>query len=303
MNQTLLVLLTLLALVALNVVPLVLNAKHLREHGKPLLAPRWGVWQLLYVAEAVLMVLLFLSTFYFVGLSIVAKLLGITLDRVTKSIAENNFGDRQALILFFLPATVIQNIAFFLVPAATVVGFYGTKLREIGLPALPRRRDVIAGLALGVLFLLVSGGIGFGLEQLAKQFDQVPAVKAMLDYEQTNPVAKMTSTLQSAGPAGLFWGLLAVGIAAPFGEEMLFRGFALNVLSRRFGGMWGIVLSALLFAAPHTYSPIGLSVIFLMGLALGYVYRTSGSLWTVIFIHAVNNSAQILYVYFAPAGA
>ncbi|MBC8134578.1 MAG: CPBP family intramembrane metalloprotease [Fibrella sp.] len=299
MYRTLLVVFALFAFVALHVAPFVLDAKHRREYGKPLLAPRWSVWHLFYGIEAVLIVLIFLCMFYYAGLGIVAQPFGIPLAKLTKAIQENNFADPQALTLFFLPATVIQNVAFFLVPAAIITGFYGTRLRDIGLPSLPPRRAVIAGLVLGVVTLLVSGVIGYGLEQLAKQYDHVPAVRAMLEYERTNPVAKMATTLKAAGPAGLFWGLLAVGVAAPIGEEMLFRGFALNSLSRRFGGGWGVVLSALLFAAPHTYSPIGLSVIFLMGLALGHVYRVSGSLWTVILIHAVNNSVQIIYVYFA----
>lgn len=243
------------------------------------------------------MVLVVMCTIYVIGLAIVAKPMGVSMTKLLKAIAESNFGDPQALIFFFLPATVIQNIAFFIVPAAIIVLFYKTRLRDIGLPALPPRRAVIAGLSLGVVCLLVAGGLGYGLEQLAKQFEYIPAVKAMLLYEQTNPVAKMVTTLKEAGPAGFFWGLLAVGIAAPIGEEMLFRGFALNTLARRFGGGWGVVLSALLFAAPHTYSPIGLSIIFLMGLALGHIYRVSGSLWTVILIHAVNNSTQILLVY------
>lgn len=295
MFQALLIVLALFAFVALHVVPFVLDAKHRREHGEPLIAPRWSVWHLLYGFEAVGMLLIVMSTFYYAGLGIIAKPLGVSMDRITAS----NFADPQALTLFFLPATVIQNVAFFVVPAAVIAGFYGEKLRDIGLPALPPRRAVINGLLLGVLTLLVAAGIGYGLELMAKQFDHVPAVKAMLEYERSNPVAKMAATLKQAGPAGLFWGLLAVGIAAPIGEEMLFRGFAMNTLARRFGDNWGIVLSALLFAAPHTYSPIGLSVIFLMGLLLGYVYRSTRSLWTVIIIHAVNNGVQILYAYFA----
>ncbi len=298
MHQTLLTILALFAFVALHVVPFLLDDRHRRETGKPLLAPRWSVWHLLYGVEAALLVLFVMCGVYFAGLAIVAKPLGISMAKVTQAITNNDFGDPRALTLFFLPATVLQNIAFFLVPAVIITGFYGVRLRDIGLTALPPRRAVIAGLLLGVVTLLVSGGIGYGLEVAAKQFDHIPAVKAMLEYEQTNPVAKMATGLKTAGPAGLFWGFLAVAVAAPIGEEMLFRGFALTTLSRRFGANWGLVLSALLFAAPHTYSPIGLSVIFLMGLFLGHVYRVGGSLWTVILIHAVNNGVQILWAYF-----
>ena len=292
-------LICLLLFAALHIAPFLADSEHRRKHGKPLLAPTWSVWHLLYAGEAILLLLLLMTGVYYVALTAVAYPLGLSVDRITTAISASNFADPVALVWFFLPATVLQNVAFFVVPATVIAGFYGTRLRDIGLPPTPPRRAVVAGLLLGVVFLLASGAIGYALESVAKQFDHVPAIHAMLKYEATNPVAQMATTLRTAGVAGLFWGFLAVAVAAPLGEEMLFRGFAQGVLAKRFGAGAGVVLSALLFAAPHTYSPIGLAVIFMMGIALAHVYRVSGSLWTVIIIHAVNNGAQILFAYFS----
>lgn len=294
----LLVLPALLLLLALNIAPPIVAGQYRRDTGKPFLAPRWSVWHLLYVGETVLLLLLVLTAFYFVPLAVLAKPFGVSMPALTKAIAASDFANIPALLWFFLPATILQNVAFFVAPAATIAGFYNVRLRDIGLPALPPRRAVVAGLVLGVVFLLVSGGLGYGLETLARRFEYLPFVEAMLHVEKTNPVAQLAGALRKAGVAGLILGVLAVGVAAPLGEEMLFRGFAQNVLTRRFGAVVGVVGSALLFAAPHTYSLLGLSVIFLMGLGLAHIYRTGGSLWTCIIIHAVNNTVQIVLAYF-----
>ena len=293
-------LLAIALLSALNTVPFWYAGQYRRETGKPFFAPRWSVWHLLYVGEAVVFLILVMSAVYLVALTALAKPLGISMKSMMGAITEGNFADISALLWFFLPVTILQDVAFFAVPALAVAELYKTRLRDIGLPPVPPRRAVVAGLVLGVVFLLAASGIGSGLEAVARHFDYLPAVKAMLHTEATNPVAALASGLHKAGVAGLVLGFLAVAVAAPLGEEMLFRGFAQNVLTRRFGVVVGIIGSALLFAAPHTYSLLGLSVVFLMGLALAHIYRTGGSLWTCILIHAVNNGAQILLAYFAP---
>jgi len=287
---------------ASNIGPVVVDGWYRERHeGRSLFATKWSVLHLWWALQAIFVVLLLLTGSHFVLLGALSAPLHFSEKHLTDSIAQGNIADPRALILFFLPATVLQNIAFFIVPAAIIAGIYRQRLRSIGLTLIPPRRAVIAGTILGIFVFGFMALIDSGLEKLAGQFHHLPVVARMLHYEQTNPVAQMANTLHRAGWAGLFWGIMAVAIAAPLGEEMLFRGFVLNVLVRRFGEQWGLVLSAILFAAPHTYSPIGLTVVFLMGLILGHIYRTGGSLWTTIFIHSVSNGAQILIAFFAMA--
>ena len=81
-------------------------------------------------------------------------------------------------------------------------------------------------------------------------------------------------------------------IAAPFGEEIFFRGFLQNILTKQLGIKIGVFLSALLFAVLHTgyweYSAAFLSVLF-FGLALSFVRLQTHSLIPCIMIHLFNN--------------
>ena len=194
--NTWLPLLAIAVLLALNAAPPLLAGQYRRNTGKPLFAPHWSVWHLLYVGEAVLFLLLVMRAFYLAILIGLAKPLGIPKGLID-AITANNFADTQALVWFFLPATVLQNVAFFAAPAATIAEVYKTRLRDIGLPPVPPRRAVVAGLILGIGFLLISSGLGYGLEQLARLFDYLPAVKAMLTVERTNPVAQLAGSLRT----------------------------------------------------------------------------------------------------------
>jgi membrane protease YdiL (CAAX protease family) len=78
-------------------------------------------------------------------------------------------------------------------------------------------------------------------------------------------------------------------LVAPINEELLFRGFLVPRI--------GIVLSALLFAIPHllSYSSIAeFMAAFVFGIAAGYVFRKTGSLYPSIFAHMLVNLIAIL---------
>ena len=81
-------------------------------------------------------------------------------------------------------------------------------------------------------------------------------------------------------------------IAAPFGEEIFFRGFLQNILTKQLGIKIGVFLSALLFAVLHTgyweYSAAFLSVLFFV-LSLSFVRLQTHSLIPCIMIHLFNN--------------
>jgi membrane protease YdiL (CAAX protease family) len=100
-------------------------------------------------------------------------------------------------------------------------------------------------------------------------------------------------------PLGLVALILVVGLAAPLGEEIFFRGFAHRALRQRLGLAAGSIASAGLFAVIHV-SPVGLVPIFLIGLLLAYLYERTGSLAAPVALHAVNNSFAVIVAYFNP---
>lgn len=86
--------------------------------------------------------------------------------------------------------------------------------------------------------------------------------------------------------------VLAMVVAAPAFEEVLFRGFAFAGLSKSgLGARGAIVVTALVWALIHLqYDWIDKGMIFLIGLLLGWARLRSGSLWIPMLMHAALNA-------------
>jgi membrane protease YdiL (CAAX protease family) len=81
---------------------------------------------------------------------------------------------------------------------------------------------------------------------------------------------------------------ITVTLAAPLGEEIFFRGFALPALRRSFGLFAAIVVSGALFSLLHM-DPVGFLGLLEIGMLLAALRVWSGSLWAAVIGHAVNN--------------
>jgi uncharacterized protein len=94
---------------------------------------------------------------------------------------------------------------------------------------------------------------------------------------------------RTAGALPLLWFTFVV--AAPAGEEIMFRGFLYRgwVQSRR-GVVPGVVIISALWAVMHAqYDWFGLLQIFLMGLLFGWVRWRSGSVALTMLMHGIAN--------------
>jgi uncharacterized protein len=83
--------------------------------------------------------------------------------------------------------------------------------------------------------------------------------------------------------AGLFLGLLP-GLA----EELLFRGYIQTRLVARWGDMWGVFWTALMFGMSHLDLMQGLYAV-AVGCMLGIITVRSGSIVPAMICHAANN--------------
>ena len=75
-------------------------------------------------------------------------------------------------------------------------------------------------------------------------------------------------------------------------EELVFRGFIMQPL-RRYGDWFAVVTSALIFGLVHgnmTQAPFAV----LAGIALGYINVVTGSMWSNILLHFLNNIFSVL---------
>lgn len=85
---------------------------------------------------------------------------------------------------------------------------------------------------------------------------------------------------------------LAVAVAVPLAEELLFRGILQRLAARRWGDLAGVVLGALLFAILHL-EPWYLLGLFGVGLLLGYVWAVTRSLTACAVAHGLHNAAAL----------
>jgi membrane protease YdiL (CAAX protease family) len=122
----------------------------------------------------------------------------------------------------------------------------------------------------------------------------VSGIAALLHTPQvTSPIEEFT---KSTG-ALIFIAILAIS-AAPFFEELFFRGLLQPLFSRTFGTAIGILLTAILFGILHLseYSMVwqyGVAIT-LVGVALGYIRERSGSLIPSTVMHACFNAVSVI---------
>jgi hypothetical protein len=81
---------------------------------------------------------------------------------------------------------------------------------------------------------------------------------------------------------------LTVVIAAPLGEELFFRGFALPALRKSWGVTAAVLVSGALFSILHM-DPVGFLGLMEIGVMLAALRIWSGSLFAAMLGHAVNN--------------
>jgi len=79
----------------------------------------------------------------------------------------------------------------------------------------------------------------------------------------------------------------SVAILTPFAEELLFRGFILGMLMKRYEDTTAVVISSLIFAIAH--EPIAMGLAFGGGLLYGWVRVKTGSVIPGMMAHAIWN--------------
>jgi len=188
------------------------------------------------------------------------------------------------LIVGYTTLTVLASVlyAMFGLLIASVAGvFAGASIANaLAIRIYERRRLADIGLHWSAasarsLLLGVGGGIGAGLVAVL-----LPAVAGLAAWQ---PVAESNSS-----PAGFVF-LSAMLLFGAVGEEMLFRGYGLQVLVPLLGPMAAILPMSVLFAAAHadnqSVSWLGLFNTFLWGVLLAASLLRSGTLWMPIGLH------------------
>ncbi|MCU0327434.1 MAG: CPBP family intramembrane metalloprotease [Chitinophagales bacterium] len=155
----------------------------------------------------------------------------------------------------------------------------------------------LGDLMLGLVFILCS--LPF-LVFVAEQIEHLPlpdTIKAFADDLKLNGEASMKSFMTFDNFIGFFKIFVIAGIFAGYCEEIFFRGFLLkNIFHQTQKPFLAIGVSAFVFALFHG-SVYNLLSLFMVGLALGYIYYLSENLNLTILMHGIYNGFQIVLYY------
>jgi membrane protease YdiL (CAAX protease family) len=230
---------------------------------------RWGVPD-----AAVAWVVGFVAAF--VGVIPVAAI------AATRSHAGSGFPD-DLEVPALLAALFAQNFA--------IVGWLTHLSRAKGLGAVGadfglgvRLRD-LGWLAAGVALAAVGGWLLWPITELADLKDSAQEV---------------VQRFEEAGGIEVPLFALGVVVAAPVGEELLFRGLLLRALTRRLSAGVAVFVAALAFALVHVVGDPGtyyyVPAFLALGLVSGWRAVRSGGLSQSIFLHAGFNLVAVVLI-------
>ena len=198
------------------------------------------------------------------------------------------------LALLIMVAYLADFIPLSATPFLLLLGWLSLWLRGIGWRAVGLKRParwrdtLLLGIAVGVVYQFFSL---YMLEPLIVLLTGKP-----IDLSQFAPVKGNVFLL------ALF--LVLVWTLAAFGEELVYRGYLMNRMSRLAGGSsraWALslVVVSLLFAVVHLSQGIsGVATVIAAGLVYGGLYLWSGrNLWAPIIAHGVYDTVAVLLAF------
>lgn len=162
------------------------------------------------------------------------------------------------------------------VPLIAVIYIGAKRKRGIQYRSIKKEPPLIAYLIL----LAATPALGFIIEPLITLIPISDSWKSMLTFMDDTGFAVFILTV----------------IAAPVLEEVLFRGVILDGFIKRYTPAKAILVSSILFGAVHL-NPWQFIAGLTAGIAMGWVYWKTKSLFLCIFMHFVNNGLSFSMSY------
>ena len=174
-----------------------------------------------------------------------------------------------------------------LLPASLVAGawFFGMRRHGVSWASLGFRGATLGSLTLLPMIALAVGLTATGLYALladALGADMLVPEQNLDKLRELDGIARLPT-------------FAVVGLLAPFGEEVFFRGFLLAALVPVIGGLRGALVSAAIFSAAHL-NVSTLFPIFVMGMLLAWLYLRTGSILPSFVAHAGQNLLALVFL-------
>ncbi|MFZ4455191.1 MAG: type II CAAX prenyl endopeptidase Rce1 family protein [Bacteroidales bacterium] len=199
----------------------------------------------------------------------------------------------------FLRAMVAVNMpVMFLLPAMFVVGKYRPgRFREVTqIGRLPVAQMVL----LAIVAIAVSQPALNLIGEWNKHLSLPDSFGGLMDWiRRTEADAELVSNqmVETTSAWALMANLLVMALLPGFCEEFLFRGVIQPIFHDWFGrkhlAIWA---TAFVFSFIH-FQFFGFIPRLLLGAMLGYIVMYSGSLWTGVLMHTLNNALVVIVIY------
>ncbi len=250
------------------------------------------------------MLTLFVCIACFLGTAFVSYLLVIPIFDINffeLSQLSSNLSDTKSVeILKFLQ--LFQSVGLFILSSFIIAWILNEKLLHYTYAnLLPKFK--IALLAV-LLIITVMPAINL-LTVLNARLDLPDYFNSLENWMKSTEAtaAKVTEAfLITNSISDLLFNILLMAIIPAIGEELLFRGVLLRQLNNWFNNMhWAIIVSAIIFSAIHMQF-YGFVPRMVLGIVFGYLVFWSGSLWTAVIAHFINNFMAVMFYYFYNQG-
>lgn len=194
-------------------------------------------------------------------------------------------------LIFINISILTQNILAFILPVAITMAFITTKpLQFLQLDTKPTTKSIIMMFA---IYIAMTPAMNYLVDWNAN-ITLPESMKAIETWMKASENAASAVTDRILNQNNILLSILLVGVLTGLSEEILFRGGLQQILATRPMNIHlAIWISAFIFSAIH-FQFFGFFPRLFLGALFGYFAFWSGSLWTAIIAHAVNNSTVII---------
>ena len=170
---------------------------------------------------------------------------------------------------------------------AWVVGIWKLPLSSFGLRWAPFA-NLLPVVLIYVLFIIPLVLLGWFWTQLLEGLGQEPIVQ--------DAVKMFIDAIERGNPLEISLLVFSAVILAPLWEELIFRGLLYGYLKSRMSVFAALLVSSLIFSAYH-FNLDALMPLLMVGIAAGYVYERTRSLYFAIFFHALFNALSMAVLF------
>ena len=196
----------------------------------------------------------------------------------------------------FKAVQVISTLFGFLIPAIGTAFLLSRKpYRLLGFTRKFNWFQIILVLSIMLLALFSSTSLGY-----LNQHIPVPAAwKDYFKHLEDTYNEQVQAIMQLRTLKDYIVGLIIMAFIPALCEESLFRGGLQNFMTRSTQKPWlAIIIVSILFSAVH-FSFYGFLPRMFLGIILGLIYYSTGSLWLSILAHFANNAFAVSQYYFS----